>query len=304
MNRWIESDWALRITSVIIAVVLWLIVTHSFPFQQEDQTTLRIDGVPVEMRYDKDEFAIQELNHKKVQLTLTGNKKDLQSIPSYQVYADLRNIPSGKRVQVPIQVSGLPKDIQVKVFPAHLTVFLDKKVQKAVPVRVRLEGKLPPGYEIEQTVVTPANVLLKGTETYVKKISEAEAVVNIENAKFPLDKWVRLTGNNKRTHFSPESVKVSITVRKTSKNFPLVANVQKKPPAGYHLKRIELDPNRVTVYGRRDLLDSIVNYPPIPLDLSKVTHHQTLTVDVPSAHEELDVQPKKVKVNVLVQKEE
>ena len=38
MNNWIESDWALRISSVIISVVLWLIVTHSFPFQQNEET--------------------------------------------------------------------------------------------------------------------------------------------------------------------------------------------------------------------------------------------------------------------------
>ena len=304
MNRWIESDWALRITSVIISIVLWLIVTHSFPFQQEEETTLRIDGVPVEMRYDKDEFALQELNHEKVQLTLSGDKKDLQSIPSYQVYADLSNIQSGKRQQVPIQVSGLPKDIQVKVFPAHLTVFLDKKVQKEIPVRLRFEGKLPMGYEIDQTIVTPEHVLLKGTESHVKKIREAEAVVDIQNAQFPLEKWVRLKGTDKHTQFSPESVKVSITVRKASKTFPLVANVQKNPPTGYRLERIEFDPKEITLYGRRKVLQTITSYPPIQLDLSNVTQNQTLTVDVPTVNEELEVKPKQVKVKVFIQKEE
>lgn len=304
MNKWIESDWALRITSVIIAVVLWLIVTHSFPFQQEEQTTLRIDGVPVEMRYDKDEYALQELNHEKVQLTLSGDKKDLQSIPSYQVYADLSKIKSGVRQQVPIQVSGLPKDIQVKVFPAYLTVFLDKKVQKEVPVRVQLKGKLPAGYELDQIRVTPENVLLKGTESHVKRFKEAVAVIDVQNVSFPLEKWVKLSSSNKHVQFSPEWVKVSVTVKKVSKTLPLVVNVKKNPPTGYQVERIDLEPKEVTLYGNRTVLQSIKSYPPIQLDLSNVTRNQIITLNVPAINEKVEVQPKQVKVKVLIQETE
>lgn len=303
MNKWIESDWVLRITSVIISIVLWLIVTHSFPFQQNEQTTLRIDGVPVETRYNKDDYALEEINHQQVQLTLSGDKKDLQSIPSYQVYVDLRDVKSGQHQQVPIQVSGLPKDIQVKVFPAHVTVLLDKKVQKEVPIRVQVEGKLPTGYEIDQSIVSPDHVLLRGTESRVKKMNEAVAVINVEGAQFPLEKWVKLKGTNKKLHFSPKSVKVTISVRKPSKTLPLTVNVRKKPPAGYRLERIEFEPKDITVYGEQAVLQSITNYPPIQLDLSEIRSNQTISMEVPKINKKVEVQPKEIKIQVFIEED-
>lgn len=303
MNNWIESDWALRISSVIISVVLWLIVTHSFPFQQNEESTLRIDGVPVEIRYDKDNYVLQGVNQQQVQLTLSGGKKDLQSIPSYQVYVDLHNVKSGQYQQVPIQVNGLPKDIQVKVFPAHLRVFLDKKVQKGVPVRVQIAGKLPTGYEIDQTTVTPSHVLLKGTESQVKNIHEAVAVIDVKDAQFPFEKWVKLRMPNKDVTFSPESVKVTMTVRKPSKTLPLTVNVDKNPPVGYQLERIEWEPKEITLSGEQADLHSITHYPPLLLDLSRVRSNQTISMEVPTIHNRIEVQPKEIKVKVFIKEE-
>lgn len=304
MNKWIESDWALRIASVTIAVVLWLIVTHSFPFQQDEQTTLRIDGVPVEIRYDADDYALQSVSQRQVQLTLTGDKKNLQSIPSYQVYVDLSDVKTGQHQQVPIQVSGLPRDIQVKVFPAHLTVFLDKKVEKEIPIRLTTEGALPIGYQLDQIQINPDHVLLKGTESQVKKISEAEAVINLNGIRSRVEKWVKLRVPNKRVHLSPETVKVTVLVKKPSKVFPITVNVSKQPPTGYEVERIELEPTTVTLYGEQSILQSILRYPPIQLDLSKAQGNQTISVKVPIVNSKIDVQPKEVKVKVYIKPKE
>lgn len=303
MNRWLESDWVLRISSIVISIVLWLIVTHSFPFQREDHTTLRIDGVPVEIRYDKDEYALQEVNQQQVQLTLSGNKKDLRSIPSYQVFVDLTEMKSGQRQQVPIQVTGLPRNIQVKVFPAHLTVLLDKKVQKEVPVRIRLEGKLPDGYEIVQLKVSPNHVLLRGTESQLKQINEVEAVANINQAQFPFEKWVKLQAPNHQVTLSPGSAKVLITVREPSKTLPLDVEVSKQPPEGYRVEQIEFEPKSVRLSGPQKVLQSITHYPPIQLDLSDQRSDQTLSMTIPRVNREVKVEPKELEIRVQITKE-
>ena len=238
-----------------------------------------------------------------MQLTLSGDKKDLQSIPSYQVYVDLHNVKSGQYQQVPIQVNGLPKDIQVKVFPAHLTVFLDKKVQKAVPVRVQIARKASNWLRDRSNDGHPHHVLLKGTESQVKNINEAVAVIDVKDAQFPFEKWVKLRMPNKDVHFSPESVKVTMTVRQTKQNASSNGKCRKNPPVGYQLERIEWEPKEITVYGEQ--ADFTFHHPLSTHSIGFIegTQQSNHIHGSTNDHNKIEVQPKEIKVKVFFKEE-
>lgn len=308
MNKWIESDWALRISSVAIAIILWLIVNNSFPFQQENQTTIQIDDVRVSARYNKEQYTLTYISNRNVQLTLSGNKKALASIPSYQVYVDLHELKPGKSEKVDVQVSGLPKDVKVKVSPATIVVKLEEKIHREIPVNIDYIGSLPEGYMMDQVKMDPDRVLVKGTESQLKKIQSVRARVNLEKEQFPFNKWVKLQamddkGPMKQVQISPEMVHVSIKVRKATKTLPLTVQVMQQPPEGYRVDHIEWEPATVTLSGTSDELKKIATYPPIMLDLSNITENQTFTLEIPSVNPSIEVTPKQAKVKVNIVKD-
>lgn len=305
MNKWIESDWVLRISSVVIAIILWLIVNNSFPFQQENQTTIQIDDVQVKARYNRDQYTLTYMSNRNVQLTLSGNKKALASIPSYQVFVDLHDLKPGNLEKVNVQVSGLPKDVKVKVSPATITVKLEEKVHREMPVVVDYQGSLPEGVVVDQVKMDPDRVLVKGTESQLKKIKAVRARVNLGEEEFSLNKWVKLqafdkNGPLKGIQISPETVHLVIKIRKSTKTLPLTVQIMRQPPDRYRVDHIEWEPATVTLSGPKDVLKNISKHPPVMLDLSKTTGNQTLTIDIPVVNREIEVTPKQVKVKVYI----
>lgn len=305
MNKWMESDWVLRIASVGVAIVFWLIVTHSFPFQKNDQTTIQIDDVQIEKKYNKNQYAIASINDEHVRLTLSGNKADLSSIPPYQVFVDLTELKSGEKQSVPIRVSGLPKNVKVKISPDTTTVSLDEKIHREMPIQIEYRGKLPEGFIVDEAELNPDRVLIKGTEAQLAQLKHVRVVVNYEKEKFPLKKWISLQavssqGVMRGVQLSPETAHVSVALKKPSKSLPLTYQIAKQPPEGVVIDQITIEPKDVMVSGPDEELNHLITYPPLQLDLSQVTGNQTLTVPIPPINESVETVPKQAQIKVNI----
>lgn len=310
MNKWFESDWVLRIASVGIAILFWLIVTHSFPFQQDDQTAIQIDDVKVETRYDKTRFAVASIDNRRVQLTLSGNKKALSSIPPYQVFVDLTKLKAGKNQTVAFQVKGLPDDIKVKISPKTTKVSLEQQTYREFPVEVSLRGKKPTNEQLDQTIVNPERVLVRGTASQLDRIQSVKGRVDLTDASFPLKKWISLQPFDtdgqivKGVSVSPETVKVSVTTKKQTKDLPLTYEIVTPPPTGVTIEQIVVTPQNVTISGDADKLTEITTFPPVRLDLSQVSQDQTITYPLQSVLPELKTTPKQANVKVILKKQQ
>ncbi|SFJ74091.1 CdaR family protein [Thermoflavimicrobium dichotomicum] len=309
MNKWLENDIVLRIISVGLAIILWFSVSESSFSIWKDRdfasTQTRIE-VPVEAKYDQDQYELVKLYPNKVQLVLTGDEYLLERLSfNYRVFVDLRKLGAGRHHDVPLQIEGIPLGIDKKLNPASVDVILEEKLQKEVPVQVDLVGNVTDGYKIGTPIVSPDKVLVSGTKSQLDEVKSVRAVVQVGNLNQVIKKDIRLQpfGDQgplslNQVSITPEVVHVEIPMSIPNKKVPLKVEIAKGPPLGYAIESLTFKPSEVTVFGPQIYLNTLDFYSGIQLDLSRVKSDQTLHLPVSAKSPAVKVEPKDIEIYV------
>ena len=147
--------------------------------------------------------------------------------------------------------------------PATVTLRLDRKIAKQVPVKVETQNLLPDGYEIEKTVVTPATVELSGPAQIldgVESVSTAPVdldgrIRSINKRRLPLAPGENFAG----VKLDPAAITLDLAIieRSISSRFPDMPILPMLPPG--RALRVDLDPDvaTLTVKGRPELINAL-----------------------------------------------
>lgn len=177
LDRWLRKilieDWGLKLLALAITVVLWLAVTG-----QNKPVTLRVSGV--QLNFLKPEgLEISNEPPGAVDVILTGSKDKIDQIGPRDLVAtvDLTDQKAGERV---VRLSldrvkmELRDDVKIQGFqPATIPIRLERSVEAPVDVEVKLEGKLPEGYELVSVSVSPTRVRLRGPADRINALRKA-----------------------------------------------------------------------------------------------------------------------------------
>jgi YbbR domain-containing protein len=177
LERWARKlfleDWSLKLLALAISLILWLAVTG-----QNKPVTLRVSGVQLSfLRPEKMEISNEPPST--VDVILTGSKDKLDRIGPRDLMAtvDLSDQKAGERV-VKLTLDrvkvDLQEDIKIEAFhPAAISIRLEPIVETLVDVEVKLEGKLPEGYEVRSVSVNPVKVRLRGPTDRISALHKA-----------------------------------------------------------------------------------------------------------------------------------
>lgn len=259
VKAWLHSlffeDWLTKTIALVIALVLWYGVTGS-----RAPTTRRLGNVRLVLQLPPEtETGNDALN--KVDITVTGDKSRVSRLTGDDliVVADLSNSKPGEFVvQLKPETVNieLPSGVKLdEIEPNKISVKLEPRIEKLIPVKPAFIGQLPEGYEIYETTVSPESVRVRGAASRVNALdsvptekidlnvhaesfSEKQVTVDLLDPKITvLDAVVDLT--------------VKIGEERIEKTF---ANVQVREPSGAHPM-----PERatVTLYGTRSEIESL-----------------------------------------------
>ncbi len=167
IREYIFQNWALKLTSVLLAWILWL-------FVRGEPGAERVITVPLEVRIPRD-MEITNERPNSVDVTVRGTISNTwfgQSIPTCSI--DLQGFDEGEHV-VPLTPDNvrIPRaaGLQVlKVNPARVTLVLEKTISKEVPVIVPTRGDPAPGYDIYGKSALPNTILITGPRSHVERI--------------------------------------------------------------------------------------------------------------------------------------
>src|SRR5699024_11684192 len=100
------------------------------PFDEEgnDDETELIQGMPVDVLYDEDEYYVSGVPNQ-VNVQLSGNTSNivrLQTTRDFNVQLDLRNRSTGEH-EVHFTIDELPENVSAEVIPETATVNIDRK---------------------------------------------------------------------------------------------------------------------------------------------------------------------------------
>lgn len=172
LRRVFIEDWSLKLLSLAIALVLWLLVTG-----QNQPVTAHVN---VQLNFIRPpSLEISNDPPRIVDVMLTGSRNKLDDLTTLDLVAtvDLSDQRAGERVlrlADKAQIS-LPQGVKVDGFqPSAIPVRLEPIVERQVPIEPKLEGQAANGYEVYGVRPNKGSVTLRGPESRVLALQKVQ----------------------------------------------------------------------------------------------------------------------------------
>ena len=170
LRRIFLEDWSLKLLSLAIAIVLWLLVTG-----QNQPVTAHVN---VQLNFIRPPaLEISNDPPRTVDVMLTGSRNKLDDLTSLDLVAtvDISDQRAGERVlrlADQAQIS-LPQGIKVDGFqPSAISIRLEEVVDRQVNVEPKLEGKPADGFEVYSVYPNKGSVAVRGPASHVNALQK------------------------------------------------------------------------------------------------------------------------------------
>jgi diadenylate cyclase len=201
----------LKVASVVLAALLWLIVSG-------EQTVERALRIPLEFTNIPPQLELMGEPPTVVDVRVRGSSGSLSRISAGELVAvlDVRQARAGQRL---FHLTGSevrsPFGVEVvQVAPTSLSLLFEQSSAKSVPVVPEVEGRPADGFVVGTVTADPARVEIAGPASALKGVTKAVTeAVSVAGAKSTVtesvtvgvaDPTVRLRGQ--------QTVRVSITI--------------------------------------------------------------------------------------------
>lgn len=280
-KRKITDNIPLKIMSVAVAVVVWLIVVNiDNPVGTNYYTLTNVELINKEYVESSDtigKMCMPEEKQDSIRIAITTNKKirDKIKVSDITATADLQQAVSldTNPVMVPITVTcsvpGVtPNDI--KVTPQNLSVNLDEKETQEFVVNVS-RGDTKPGkdYEVGSLTANPEKVRITGPKSLVNKIDKVNATISLDGNTQDFTQDVNLTIIDKNQEALSDSemnslriennAKVSVTAKlwKIRQGVGISAGYVGSQASGYQVGTVTTVPDTISVAGSTEGLETL-----------------------------------------------
>ena len=292
-KRKITDNIPLKIMSVAVAVVLWLIVVNiDNPIGTNYYTINDVELINKEYVESSDtigKMCMPEQNQDSIKIAITASKKirdkikvtDISAVADLQQAVSLDTNPVMVPIPVTCSVPGVSSN-DIKVTPQNLSVNLDEKETQEFVVNVS-RGDTKPGkdYEVGSLTANPEKVRITGPKTLVNKIDKVNATIELDGNTQDFTQDVNLTIIDKNQEALSDSemnslriennAKVVVTARlwKIRQGVGISASYVGTPADGYEVGSVKTVPDTISVAGSTEGLESLAennNVITIPAD--------------------------------------
>ncbi len=274
MRRIFLEDWSLKLLSLAIALVLWLVVTG-----QNQPVTAHVN---VQLNFIRPQsLEISNDPPRTVDVMLTGSRSKLDDLTTLDLVAtvDISDQRAGERVlrlADKAQIT-LPQGVKVDGFqPSAIPVRLEPIVERQVSIEAKLEGKPADGFEVYSVRPSKGSVTLRGPESRVlalQKVQTESVFVAGRKESFTSPNVALDVPDTKVDLIDPVvSVDVEIGERRVEKNFSGV------PANGVDGAKAQPANGSVTVLGPASMVGSLK-----PEDLKIIVDGTAPRLELPPA---------------------
>jgi len=160
-----SKDWFIKLISLLFAVFLWYFVSS------EDRVDMNVQ-IPVEIVNLPRDLIISNPYKTTLDVTASGPRGLIRKISQGITRSiDLSKATPGNTVIAnDVDSITVPRGINVlRVNPTHITLSLDRLIQKDLPVKAITSGKLPEEYELAAITITPERLQVAGPQTVLTR---------------------------------------------------------------------------------------------------------------------------------------
>ncbi len=290
----LRQNWGIAALSLALAVSLWVYVTD----QNDSERTARVPGsVPVEcVNVPASKAVSPPCTDQTVIVRVRAPDSAIDELTSgdFTATADLTNV-EGDTGTVRVAVDPLEPDVTViDVSPAEITIRLEELTSRSVPIRTRLVGPPPRGFEVAGTTLEPEEAVVSGPASLVARVAAVEADLNLTGVNASFTQTLLLTARDdqgadlKNLTVDPESVQVAVEMRQLefSATFIVEPVITGSPAQGYVATGLAIEPQFVTITGTADVFQTLdptagIQTEPISIDRATADVVRPATLRVP-----------------------
>jgi YbbR domain-containing protein len=168
-----SEKWPAKVISVVLAIVL-------FVFHQMSDMKERFFSVPLHVEL-KSNMIPASAYPRMIRVTLRGDANSIYPIVEgdIEAYIDLSKYSEPGQVRAPVQIrklgtAGEVETLEIGVDPIEISLELDLKISKTVPLTPDVQGylALANGYELVSYSLEPTQVTIEGPRRIIDDISE------------------------------------------------------------------------------------------------------------------------------------
>lgn len=247
MKKWLTNNLGLKLISILVAMVLWLIVVN-IDDPDKTRTFSNIEVRVLNQDAIEDSGKVYNIldNSNMITVDVTGPRSYLKDLTSSDIVAtaDLEQVDLDMGlVKIDVAVTKLSdKFTSVESRTVNMKVSIEELLSKQLPIKTEVTGTPAEGYAIGDSTTSQSIVRIQGAASVVETINTVIAEVDVSDMKSDVDTLVtlkaydnngRLISGDKLT-FSQKEVEVSVDILKI-KEVPLVFTVEGEPAEGYRV---------------------------------------------------------------------
>lgn len=265
----------IQITCLIVSIVLWVfIMIETNPPVYENITNIPVtiknlsaleNSNLVLMNSDKDSLTVN--------VRVKGTREQIAKVNKDYFTASINviGLPEGV-TNAKVEISG-PSGLEItSVSPSQIPCKVEGIVSKIMDVTVHYDGNETNNYHRESPALRPSSVKITGPRSVVDSAAVAVATVNIQGAVDDVTKTVPVRiydGKDTEIFMSTpvDNVEVTVPIYPT-KVVELIPNVIGIPEDGYQLTDVTVNPDKVKIAAKQEVLNTIKELMVEDLDIS------------------------------------
>lgn len=285
VKKFIFNNWVLKIISVILAAILWLLVINI----DDPQVTANINNIPVTILNDSQILDNDEMYYVvsggTVDIKITGPRTIVDSLKrgDFTATADFMDLSKTNAVPIDVVINNSDYENKVSIVSKSenaMRLSIEEVLEKEYDISVQYSTSVMEGYIVYETVPDVDRVTVRAPKSVHNTIAKAEAVLSFagtETSDFSYSATVRLRDNNgsiiniveNNITLSDPYIKVDGTIyyKKTVDiKYTIVDNLSEQRV----LAEYDGNPKQIDIVGKKTVLDEITEIE-IPQEYTTIT---------------------------------
>lgn len=291
LEKALSKKSSMIILSLVLAVIVFVIIDRQNTTLLEKNSEVLYD-IPLSATYNDEEYVVEGLPET-VDITLIGTKANLylaKQLPTQDVNVDLSDLKPGVH-KVSLKYKQSITSVEYKLDPSEVTVVVSSKKSETRSVESDIVNlnKLDSKLAINNTKLDTDEVIIKGTEDSLAKVSTIKALINVSNMVDPKAGTNTLkdipliaydeNGAKVDVEMVPSKVTATIEIESPSKTVPLEIEPTGNVIFGKAIKNITSSVQKVTIYGSSKVLDN-TNSIKVKIDVNNLKSNKDYTVTI------------------------
>lgn len=291
LEKALSKKSSMIILSLVLAVIVFVIIDRQNTTLLEKNAEVLYD-IPLSATYNDEEYVVEGLPET-VDITLIGTKANLylaKQLPTQDVNVDLSDLKPGVH-KVSLKYKQSITSVEYKLDPSEVTVVVSSKKSETRSVESDIVNlnKLDSKLAINNTKLDTDEVIIKGTEDSLSKVSTIKALINVSNMVDPKAGTNTLkdipliaydeNGAKVDVEMVPSKVTATIEIESPSKTVPLEIEPTGNVIFGKAIKNITSSVQKVTIYGSSKVLDN-TNSIKVKIDVNNLKSNKDYTVTI------------------------